>query len=117
MVNPFREPGLEKYWVPSIASSALMGTRLMDDFFSVIPGGDIAFMNGILKALLEMDGFDDKFLSSHASGLEDLKIKLESQSWEALTLDSGLSRVDMQKFDRVECALGDKLHVASAARR
>jgi len=34
--------GLERYWVPSVASSAVFGTKLMDDFFQVRVGGDIA---------------------------------------------------------------------------
>src|SRR5262249_52877240 len=29
VVNPYREPGLENYWVPSVTKSALFGTRLM----------------------------------------------------------------------------------------
>ena len=47
VVNPMREYGLERYWVPSVASSALFGTKLMDDFFQVRVGGDIAFINGV----------------------------------------------------------------------
>ena len=43
VVNPFREPALERYWVPQRADDrALFGTELMDDFFPVRPGGDIA---------------------------------------------------------------------------
>ena len=30
VVNTYREPGLERYWVPSVAESALFGTRLAD---------------------------------------------------------------------------------------
>src|SRR5205085_11923785 len=33
IVNPYREPGLERYWVPSVVRSALFGTTIMDDFF------------------------------------------------------------------------------------
>ena len=33
LVNPYREPGMERYWVPSIASSALFGTDIMDYWF------------------------------------------------------------------------------------
>src|SRR5712692_3503876 len=29
VVNPYREPALERYWIPSIPKSALFGTRLM----------------------------------------------------------------------------------------
>ena len=30
VVNPYREPGLEKYWVPSSVKSALVGTKIAD---------------------------------------------------------------------------------------
>ena len=59
VVNPMREPGLERYWVPSDLRSALFGTRLMDDFFQVAVGGDIAFLNGVLKHLIER-GWTDR---------------------------------------------------------
>ncbi len=52
VVNPFREPGLERYWVPSNVESALFGTKIADEFFSVHTGGDVAFVNGVLKVLL-----------------------------------------------------------------
>jgi hypothetical protein len=38
VVNPFREPALERYWIPSVPWSALFGTKLMDDYFPVRPG-------------------------------------------------------------------------------
>src|SRR3954462_2671044 len=47
VVNPYREPGLERYWVPSTAKSALFGTDLMDYWFPVSQGGDIAFLYGV----------------------------------------------------------------------
>lgn len=98
VVNPFREPGLEKYWVPSVASSALFGTRLMDDHYPVRIGGDIAFMNGVLKALKAIDGFDRAFLRDHANGLEELERKCDAWTWEKLEEDSGLPRAEMEKF-------------------
>src|SRR5678816_3776907 len=62
VVNPFREPALDRYWVPSVLSSALFGTALCDDFFAVRPGGDIAFMAGVLKLLDERGRFDEAFV-------------------------------------------------------
>ena len=56
-VNPFREPGLERYWVPSNLESAAFGTRIADDFFEVHTGGDAAFINGVLKVLLARGAF------------------------------------------------------------
>ena len=55
VVNPLREPGLERYWIPSVAESALFGTKLADHWFAVHTGGDLAFLVGTLKALLEAD--------------------------------------------------------------
>ena len=43
VVNTYREPGLARYWVPSIPSSALFGTALADHWFDVHTGGDLAF--------------------------------------------------------------------------
>src|SRR5215468_1838375 len=49
VVNTYREPGLERYWIPSIASSALFGTAIADHWFDVDTGGDLAFLVGVLK--------------------------------------------------------------------
>jgi anaerobic selenocysteine-containing dehydrogenase len=51
VVNPYREPALEAYWVPSNVESAVFGTRLTDEFFAVTTGGDTAFLTGVLKLL------------------------------------------------------------------
>ncbi len=61
VVNPYFEPGLDRYWVPSVAKSALFGTKFADDFFQIHPGGDIAFFNGVLKLLIENDWIDREF--------------------------------------------------------
>jgi molybdopterin-dependent oxidoreductase alpha subunit len=101
VVNPYREPGLERYWVPSVASSALFGTRLTDDFYPVRVGGDIGFMDGVLKALHAMGGLDRAWLEKHASGVDDLLRKIEGWTWPALEEASGLPRAEMEKFARI----------------
>ncbi|MBI4565403.1 MAG: FdhF/YdeP family oxidoreductase [Planctomycetes bacterium] len=98
VVNPFREPGLEKYWVPSVAGSALFGTRLMDDYYAVRIGGDIAFANGTLKALKEMYGFRLDFLQRHGAGVEESMARLDAMAWEELERESGLPRSEMARF-------------------
>ena len=40
-MNPYLEPGLERYWVPSNAESALFGTKMCDLHVPVRPGGDV----------------------------------------------------------------------------
>ena len=43
LVNTYREPGMERYWIPSVAESALFGTKLADETFLINTGGDVAF--------------------------------------------------------------------------
>ena len=84
VVNPFREPALDRYWVPSVAKSALWGTALMDDFFAVRPGGDIAFMLGALKALDARNLFDEKFIAERTVGFDELREEARALSWDEL---------------------------------
>src|SRR5262245_53388970 len=68
VVNPYREPGLERYWVPSIASSALFGTPIADHWFDVHTGGDLAFLIGVFRALVEAGGVDEEFVGNRTAG-------------------------------------------------
>src|SRR2546428_9110615 len=98
VVNPLRELGLERYWVPSVPRSALVGTRLADDFFLVHTGGDIAFINGVLKHLIEMEAIDREFIDAHTDDFLDLEQALDGQRWEDLERYSGLDRGQMRRF-------------------
>ncbi|HEX6544182.1 MAG TPA: FdhF/YdeP family oxidoreductase, partial [Ktedonobacterales bacterium] len=98
VVNPYKEPGMARYWVPSSPESAVMGTKLMDDFYPVSTGGDIAFLNGVLKYLIEQDWVDHEFIDAHTIGWDEVKTTLAGQDWETLERYSGLSRDDMRRF-------------------
>jgi molybdopterin-dependent oxidoreductase alpha subunit len=98
VVNPYREPGLERYWVPSVASSAVFGTKLMDDFFQVRVGGDIAFINGLMKVLIEQCKTDSAFINEKTKGFDELKKFLAGLSWETIERSSGVSRADIERF-------------------
>lgn len=101
VVNPYREPGLERYWVPSVFESALFGTRITDRFFQIHTGGDIAFLNGALKHLIENDWLDHTFIAAHTVGFPEVKAHLEAQSWDLLERASGASREDMRAFAEI----------------
>ena len=98
VVNPLREPGLERYWVPSVFESAVFGTKLADDWFAVHTGGDRAFLVGVLKALCADGGLDERFLAAHTSGFDAVRAQAEAAPWDALERESGASRDDMQRF-------------------
>lgn len=98
VVNPYREPGLEAYWVPSEAESALFGTKLADHWFSVHTGGDLAFLNGVGKLLLEKNAIDEAFVRDRTAGFEEWKASLDAQSFDELARLSGVSRGEMERF-------------------
>ncbi|HEY7834336.1 MAG TPA: FdhF/YdeP family oxidoreductase, partial [Ktedonobacterales bacterium] len=98
VVNPYREPGLVKYWVPSSPESALMGTKLMDEFYQIHTGGDIAFLNGVLKWLIERDWVDHDFIAAHTTGWDALVAALAAQDSETLERFSGSARAEMERF-------------------
>jgi molybdopterin-dependent oxidoreductase alpha subunit len=98
VVNPFREPALDRYWVPSVAKSALWGTALTDDFFAVRPGGDIAFMLGALKALDARGLFAEKFIAERTVGFGELREAVREHSWDELSDAAGVSRAEMERF-------------------
>ena len=98
VVNPMREPGLERYWVPSDLRSALFGTRLMDDFFQVAVGGDVAFLHGVLKHLIERGWTDRAFIAQRTTAFDELESFLARESWGSLEEAAGLSSADMLRF-------------------
>lgn len=98
VVNPYREPGLVRYWVPSVPDSAVMGTKLMDEFYQIATGGDIAFLNGTLKALVARDWVDHDFIARHTTGWDAVTAALAGQDWATLERYSGASRQSMEDF-------------------
>src|SRR5439155_23179862 len=83
-VNSYREPGMDRYWVPSNVESAVFGTKVTDRFFGVNVGGDIGFLNGVLKHMVERDWVDRSFIAEHTTGFEELRAALAEQSWDDL---------------------------------
>jgi molybdopterin-dependent oxidoreductase alpha subunit len=98
VVNPYQEPGMERYWVPSVTESALFGTRISDDFFQVLPGGDTAFFYGVLKHLIEQNWIDRDFIDDRTTGWRALERRCRSLRWEELERGSGLTKSDMLRF-------------------
>jgi molybdopterin-dependent oxidoreductase alpha subunit len=97
-VDPQRHERLVKYWVPSLLESAAFGTRLLDDHYGVRKGGDIAFMNGVMKTLQERNGFDVNFLNQHATGQDEAVRKLRESGWKDLENGSGAPQAAMERF-------------------
>jgi molybdopterin-dependent oxidoreductase alpha subunit len=101
VVNTYDEPGMRRYWVPSVPESALFGTRIADDWFAVDTGGDLAFLNGVFKVLLAEDWLDHGFIRARTSGFEEARAAVEGQDWERLERESGTSRAEMSRFAKL----------------
>lgn len=98
LVNPYFEPGMKRYWVPSTASSAVFGTDIADYWFPVSTGGDIAFIYGVLKIIFANNWHDEKFARDYAVGIAELRQQAEALDWAVLEEQSGLKRASMQEF-------------------
>jgi molybdopterin-dependent oxidoreductase alpha subunit len=98
VVNPFREPGMESYWVPSKPESALFGTKIADEFFTVNTGGDIGFLVGALKHLIEIGGIDEGFVDAHTDGFDAVTEIAAAASWEDIEAVAGTTRERIGEF-------------------
>lgn len=107
VINPHHEPSMDNYWIPSIPESALFGTKLADDVYQVNIGGDIAFMNGIMKHWFEMEkrergsAIDHRFVNEHSQGYTPLRRHVEKQSWDVLVKSSGISKSRMEELAKL----------------
>lgn len=99
-VNPYREPGMERYWIPSVPESAVFGTKIADRFFEVHVGGDLAFLTGALRHLVEQGWQDQAWIDAHTTGFADAAAAARATDWEALEAAAGCSRDDMLAFAR-----------------
>lgn len=98
VVNPYLEPGLERYWVPSNAESALFGTKISDLHVPVRPGGDVAFCNAVLKRLIERGDVDQAFIASHTEAWDELVAALDDQPADELLAAAGLTAAQVEAF-------------------
>jgi len=100
-VNPYREPGMERYWIPSTPESAVFGTRITDRWFGLNIGGDTGFLCGVLKAIVENGWADERFVAERTSGYEALADELRATEWETLERIAGTTRAEMEELARM----------------
>ena len=106
VVNPYLEPGLESYWVPSSVESALFGTKIADLHVPVRPGGDVAFANAVLKRLITRQALDDSFIAAHTAGWDEMLAELDQQSDDDLLAQAGLTAEHVDAFADLYAAAG-----------
>ena len=98
VVNPYLEPGLDRYWVPSNVESAIFGTRMSDLHVPVRPGGDVALANAALELLVERGGVDARFVTEHTRGFDETTEALKEQDLDDLLRLAGVDRPTLDAF-------------------
>jgi molybdopterin-dependent oxidoreductase alpha subunit len=110
-VNPMPETGLFRFKNPQDLMHPLhiprflfgKGTELSDLWLPVRINGDMAFMQGLMKAMQEEEDefpgsvFDHDFIGHHTEGLEKLVQQLRQVSWTEIVEFSGLSKREIEE--------------------
>ena len=102
--NPLRERGLESFTNPQspIEMLTLSETQISTQYHQLHPGGDLAVLVGMSKALLAMDEeakaagtervIDVDFIEQDTSGFDTFVTSMEHFQWPEIEACSGLSR-------------------------
>ena len=98
MVNTYREPGMERYYVPSMPGSALFGSDIADRFYLVGSGGDQAFLYAVQKLLIERGAIDESFIAAHTQGFAEVRAALLALDLDELVQRAGSTRADIEDF-------------------
>ncbi|MHC4948994.1 MAG: FdhF/YdeP family oxidoreductase [Planctomycetota bacterium] len=98
VVNPLRETGLVRFKVPSDARSLLFGSSIASDYVQPNIGGDIAFLAGVVKRVIETGAVDEAFVARHVEGWDAFAADIAATPWDRLVRESGVPR---ETIDRV----------------
>jgi molybdopterin-dependent oxidoreductase alpha subunit len=113
VVNPYLEPGLERYWVPSNLESAVFGTKMSDLHVPVRPGGDVALASAVVKRLIERGAVDERFVADHTTGFTEVMADLYGRSLRSLLDAAGVDEATLDAFVDELVRAGGAVHVWS----
>ncbi len=96
VVNPLKETGLVRFKVPSDVRSLLFGTQIADEYIQPDIGGDIAFLSGVTKSVVESGAENTKFVSEHTDGWNEFRESVTSLSWDSIEEGCGVPKETIQ---------------------
>ena len=97
VVNPAKELGLVNFRVPSDPWSLLFGSEIASQYVQPHIGGDIAWLTGVIKVVLERGGLDREFIAEHTENFEALRQQVEATRWSDIEASSGVSRSSIEE--------------------
>ncbi len=96
IINPAKEPGLQKFAIPSDVKSMLgTGSPLASEYLQPKIGGDMAVLYGIGKVLIENNLVNQTFIENSTENYEAFKSYLLELDWIQLEENSGVSKEDI----------------------
>ncbi len=111
-INPLREAALVAFAHPKEPLALLSGhgTPIATHYLQVLVGGDLGALQGIAKALLELDErsdgrvLDRGFIEEHAQGFEAWRAAISALEWPLIERHCGLARAALEEVARVYAA-------------
>jgi molybdopterin-dependent oxidoreductase alpha subunit len=101
-INPLLEPGMVRFKHPQEVFRILgPGTPMATDHLQVRINGDVALLQGLAKALLELESaapgtvLDHAFLQGHTSGFPSFRAALATLDWELIVEQSGVPKAQI----------------------
>jgi molybdopterin-dependent oxidoreductase alpha subunit len=95
VVNPYREPGLVRFRVPSDWRSMLLGSEVSDLYLQPHVGSDVALLLLCLRGVIERDGVDTAFVDAHTTGWPAVRDHVMALDRDALLTACGVSHADV----------------------
>ena len=102
-VNPLDEVGIKNFRNPQTLRGLFgKGTDLVDLHVPVRINGDVAFLKGLCKVLLEAEAakpgtvLDREFIQKHTSGFAPFGMDIQKTSWADIEKGSGVTEADIR---------------------
>jgi molybdopterin-dependent oxidoreductase alpha subunit len=102
-INPLREPGLVRFSHPQKPLDLLRGgVALAKEHIPVRIGGDQALVQGVVKAVFDLEAarpgqvLDHAFLDAHTIGFHAYRAHIDALAWGELEAQSGVSEATMR---------------------
>jgi molybdopterin-dependent oxidoreductase alpha subunit len=109
-INPLDETGLKRFKNPQEVEGVIgSGTGLRDLYLPIKINGDVPFLKGLCKALIErdeagLDVLDKSFIAKYCHGYVEFQQDIAGTSWADIEQGSGLSQKQINQAADIACA-------------
>jgi molybdopterin-dependent oxidoreductase alpha subunit len=107
-VNPLTEAGLTRFKHPKSVLDVLgSGTKIAKHFVQVRLSGDLAFLKGLCKEIVEEDAkqngtiINHEFVEQKTAGFRQFREAIAAASWDEIVEQSGIARTKIREIAEV----------------